>query len=70
MFIIMCLLCRFLPESPKWLISQGRKKQAWEVMTKLVPSAIYANIENDDPQNVEIKKVCILKFLNFKYLIL
>lgn len=45
-------------------MSQGRRKQAWEVMTKLVPSASYVDIENDDlQQDNEIKKV--EKFLNY-----
>lgn len=46
-------------------MSQGRRKQAWEVMAKLVPSASYVDIENDDLQQEdnEIKKV--EQFLNY-----
>jgi len=42
-------------------MSQGRESQAWEVMTKLVPSAVH-NIDNDNQDMVEIRKVCQLKF--------
>jgi len=45
-------------------MSQGRERQAWEVMTKLVPSAVHADIDNDNQDMVEIKKVCQLKFYN------
>lgn len=48
---------RVLPESPKWLMTRGRKRQAWATMAKLVPSAVYIETENDDKQDVEIKKV-------------
>lgn len=45
-------------------MSQGRKRQAWEVMTKLVPSAVHADIDNNDEDMVEIRKVCQLQFCN------
>jgi len=45
-------------------MSQGRKRQAWEVMTKLVPSAVHANKDDDDEDMVEIRKVCQLQFCN------
>ncbi|XP_060873414.1 solute carrier family 22 member 12-like isoform X2 [Metopolophium dirhodum] len=49
--------CWFLSESPKWLMSQGRESQAWKVMTKLVPSAVHADIDNDNQDNMfEIRK--------------
>jgi len=52
-------LKRFLPESPKWLLSQGRRRQAWEIMAKLVPTAVYVDTENDNQQqDYEIRKVC------------
>lgn len=40
-------------------MTRGRKRQAWATMAKLVPSAVYAESENDDIQDVEIKKVCV-----------
>jgi len=43
-------------------MSQGRKSQAWEVMTKLVPSAVHADIDNDIQDTVEIRKVCQIQF--------
>lgn len=48
---------RFLPESSKWLMSQGRTREAWVEMAKLVPTAVHANIDNDGQVNVEISKV-------------
>lgn len=38
-------------------MSQGRTKQAWVEMAKLVPTAVHANINNDGQNNVEISKV-------------
>lgn len=54
-------------------MTQGRKRQAWTTMSKLVPSAYYIDTENDDKEDVEIKKVCfkncqILKLFNFNVL--
>jgi len=43
-------------------MSQGRESQAWKVMTKLVPSAVHADIDNDNQDMVEIRKVCQLQF--------
>lgn len=37
-------------------MSQGKKKQAWAVMTKLVPTVNYRDIENNY-QDVEIPNV-------------
>lgn len=42
-------------------MSQGRTRQAWAVMIKLVPSTVYTDIANDNQQEDEIKKVCQLK---------
>jgi len=38
-------------------MSQGRKKQAWVEMTKLVPTAVHANIDNNGQDNDEVSKV-------------
>lgn len=38
-------------------MSQGRTKQAWVEMAKLVPTAVHAKIDNDGQENVEISKV-------------
>jgi len=38
-------------------MSQGRTKQAWVEMAKLVPTAVHKNIDNDGQDNVEINKV-------------
>jgi len=43
-------------------MSQGRESQAWEVMIKLVPSAVHADTDNDNQDMVEIRKVCQLQF--------
>jgi len=40
-------------------MTQGRKRQAWKVMTKLLPTAVFIDIENDKEQNdCEINEVC------------
>jgi len=73
--IIIYLLFRFLPESPKWLMSQGKKTQAWIAMTKLVPSACHADSGNDNfQQDNEIRKVetyinYFVEFFNFDSII-
>lgn len=43
-------------------MSQGRKKQAFMTMAKLVPSVVNADIDNNDKDNVQIRKVCKLQF--------
>lgn len=54
-------------------MTQGRKRQAWAIMSQLVPSVVNSDTENDDKEDVEIKKVCfkncqILKVFNFNVL--
>jgi len=64
---ILDCLKRFLPESPKWLMSQGRRRQAWEIMAKLVPTAVYVDTENDNQQqDYEIRKVCLIYYCDIK----
>lgn len=38
-------------------MSQGKRKEAWVVMAKLVPNAVYRDTENNDHQDVDIQKV-------------
>lgn len=46
-------------------MSQSKKKEAWAVMTKLVPSASYVNTENDNQEEVENREVGQLELLHF-----
>lgn len=39
-------------------MSQGRKNQAFMTMAKLVPSVVIPDNDNNDKDNVQIRKVC------------
>ncbi|XP_050430687.1 organic cation transporter protein isoform X2 [Adelges cooleyi] len=57
--LFMIINCWYLSESPKWLMSQGKKKLAWATMSKLNPSATYAEAEISVLPDVKNEKLKI-----------
>lgn len=48
-------------------MSRSKKKEAWAVMTKLVPAASYVNTENDNLEEIENHEVSQLLYFSFNY---